>query len=1795
MEEKNTGALTSPNPTQENETFLNPGHRGYFVFFYAVFATAILAGIALVLFSVVTLGYSINVDGLASNSNSNITSTSIDVSACALSITSHNGGKKMKATINGVSVTHTIDLKKQSLTIKTNHTLCRVVISFERNFLPNLTITHSSRKIMQSSGLEKEELTPLSFDNAFLNRVTIKATTFINITNSNITQLKAQSVGDIHLQFSNILSGTVISSIGTIFLQTTKVTKVSSLASAHCIGQTDMYPIVGNVTEFTIGGEDAYIENTLTLNAGGSLQAFHYGPLQNSSLTTSDTSFLFIQAYENGFLSDGYGLSFKNTTVRSIQKSVSDGAEKIEYHIPLAPVYGSDRFFTYSAQKIFYQLSDAFLNAAVLSLLSPITTGIYIPLQTGMCETGKHSVPIYGLPVTTSKFYESLNSIFSSGYTGFTRNPSDFFPVFRYFSGTAERTYDTDTVLIILIVISCFLAAVIGVSVTSLLGNMVHSRRRRFMLAQEALIREEEIEKQVSKDISQDDGLTTKYNGFYAYVSEEVTKLIQAQKIKNENSGVVSGIPIAPIGIPKKNNSVAPGSSDAESAPAQTQTTEIIEVSYLPDPSQAQNPSDFAIAHDFVIDTGKSPGIITRLLRAIEGLKDAPSVEAIWKTFALFAIIPICCLPMIALSFLFENGFDSYNIRIITISLTGFNVLVGFVDFSMTFYKPRITILMKFYFLSFFAVLLVLLVNVCLLFFVAVWVILGISINPTRTIPYAAAIGVTGIHVVTTIRRLDDWKNKILEAFNNALSSALSVVPRGIADTVTQKIDEVRNTVGKSSQGNENSNPNEAPQNILNNIMSQALTVFRDADTINKIGNANYAVVKELLTTTLSMIQNDTPSLVAVSTLLMGPISKALSLGNVGKEAIKLANEVENIFSSVFEETKETFASISGICENFIRNDLLSSLSSILSGGNFARSIFQIIRNSVASLPLPPELQKGVNVFINLIDLPQKDTHSSHINIDSHSQKLLGNLLSTLQTQFSKMKDPNKLLLIIQKIVAFAKDNDNSKMKGIFDTLLNEIMIIQNEDLAELSQFSATSLANQCMKRSLNPSECAHSLVHFIGVLSYFSDDEKMTPELRSLLKAIKSRFRCSCSAKEIGRETNLSRALLAQLNLPTACKHIESFILERWVRSDRLLAISGNIIELMNPIQSKGERIFVTPNKVTVTIPSNIDVVDSLLSLISQASGFENSSDLIHSLSEDNNFSIWREGYLSFGNELVIACVQECLKDVLSAHFHHFCGSILQKFDFGRLEAIVNSKNIADSIVDEATKLLGPENGIPMLDNVLSILFHSAQTEEIRRYITSLTGFDVLKIPQKSQEVLVKSQTLVTVGSQKISSHLVEHIQTNLFSAMFSSYATRKQILIGQNTISFNDQLFYLIMLIARHAKQNDNFSKLILGISKKSIEETTFSLEEILRNIPDSEFMTIISADYKFITLDGNHVSLGKLKRDELEKIMVQIMLDLLQDMTDDIFREFTTTMIDDIEKALLSLPHEETEEELTKYMQDLLTIPVASSVAGWMESLLSQDANQFTPLNLSKKTSSEEMVRLGTTSGTRKTYGQSRKALIEETKGMAQYVKESISVARHFALKCIFKVLRDSGTNFQANVVSTILQPGTTVSQTISAISLHCSSTKIVSGWLFTCAFSKALESFSIPGSFSSSTFIAKIEAFILKVSLPSLKSSLDSAFSFLSNRTSSSLNTPAGTGKAFSLFEQFVTAAMQISSSDDLALYSERISEIQKQLVNEKVKPFIINKLEFANINPLSFVGEMFSGLSNWLKTTPVHFI
>lgn len=149
--------------------------------------------------------------------------------------------------------------------------------------------------------------------------------------------------------------------------------------------------------------------------------------------------------------------------------------------------------------------------------------------------------------------------------------------------------------------------------------------------------------------------------------------------------------------------------------------------------------------------------------------------------------------PLLAGSALYESGSRSYTFRYVASALTGLFLLVGFVELGLHMLEVSRIFRFRYWLQRVFHYYMAFMfwTAMAYLFLVATWFLLGILINPERSLPYGTAVATLGVHAGTTLRRLKSWKEKVVTSFKEAIDSAMKVVPVSLAahtlDNVIQK------------------------------------------------------------------------------------------------------------------------------------------------------------------------------------------------------------------------------------------------------------------------------------------------------------------------------------------------------------------------------------------------------------------------------------------------------------------------------------------------------------------------------------------------------------------------------------------------------------------------------------------------------------------------------------------------------------------------------------------------------------------------------------------------------------------------------------------------------------------------------------------------------------------------------------------------------------------------------------------------------------------------------------------------
>lgn len=156
----------------------------------------------------------------------------------------------------------------------------------------------------------------------------------------------------------------------------------------------------------------------------------------------------------------------------------------------------------------------------------------------------------------------------------------------------------------------------------------------------------------------------------------------------------------------------------------------------------------------------------------------------------VFLIFYVLAAPLLVGSELYEAGSQTFQFRYAASVISGLFLVIGFVELGLHMLEASRIFKLRYWLQRVFHYYMALMVWIAMayLFLVATWFLLGILINPDRSLPYGAAVATLVVHAGTTVRRLKSWKEKVSSAFKHAIDSAMKVVPVTLATSTLDSV-----------------------------------------------------------------------------------------------------------------------------------------------------------------------------------------------------------------------------------------------------------------------------------------------------------------------------------------------------------------------------------------------------------------------------------------------------------------------------------------------------------------------------------------------------------------------------------------------------------------------------------------------------------------------------------------------------------------------------------------------------------------------------------------------------------------------------------------------------------------------------------------------------------------------------------------------------------------------------------------------------------------------------------------------
>jgi hypothetical protein len=232
---------------------------------------------------------------------------------------------------------------------------------------------------------------------------------------------------------------------------------------------------------------------------------------------------------------------------------------------------------------------------------------------------------------------------------------------------------------------------------------------------------------------------------------------------------------------------------------------------------------------------------------------------------AVFLVFYVLSAPLLVASELYEMGSREYTFRYVASVLTGIFLLIGFLELGLHMLEEQRIYKFRFWLQRILHLYMAFIVwvGMAYLFLVATWFLLGILINPERSLPYGSAVATLAVHAATTMCRLKAWKEKVVGAFKDALDSAMRVVPVTLAastvDTVIQHTRQIiPGSLGNSGSSllslynsifNDKTDTGEIsdPLATLSHVMKNTREVIGNADQVNQLGEQHQETLNSII------------------------------------------------------------------------------------------------------------------------------------------------------------------------------------------------------------------------------------------------------------------------------------------------------------------------------------------------------------------------------------------------------------------------------------------------------------------------------------------------------------------------------------------------------------------------------------------------------------------------------------------------------------------------------------------------------------------------------------------------------------------------------------------------------------------------------------------------------------------------------------------------------------------------------------------------------------------------------------
>eukprot|EP00727_Mastigamoeba_balamuthi_P009585 m51a1_g5249 hypothetical protein (4366) ;mRNA; r:32829-49231 len=238
-----------------------------------------------------------------------------------------------------------------------------------------------------------------------------------------------------------------------------------------------------------------------------------------------------------------------------------------------------------------------------------------------------------------------------------------------------------------------------------------------------------------------------------------------------------------------------------------------------------------------------------------------------------YLVLLIICAPSILLAFLFEFGTSEIWLRITVVFMAGLFLIICSVEFFMHLVEGgtrSAAFTARYYYQIFLnrCVVVAIWLNLGCLLLVGTWMILGLIINPTRSMPYATAVGALVLHIAATAQRLGGWRQQVIGAFRGALDTALNIVPQGLRNTAAEQVASSKQDAVCDTQASSDQDAGDQPtqDEIVAEVLKDTQMAVDQADNVSKFG----AQQRDLILSAIDVILGERNLLEALCDSLEG-------------------------------------------------------------------------------------------------------------------------------------------------------------------------------------------------------------------------------------------------------------------------------------------------------------------------------------------------------------------------------------------------------------------------------------------------------------------------------------------------------------------------------------------------------------------------------------------------------------------------------------------------------------------------------------------------------------------------------------------------------------------------------------------------------------------------------------------------------------------------------------------------------------------------------------------------------------